>query len=131
MELIMFKFEAPNLISKVVSYRKYKHFFSDKFTLEVSDKLSKQHPSNMDYKNFKDTIIDSLNALLKREYLIKELRKAIIQMSKLHNIYLKVRSDENSIRHKKQRNNCVSLLRKAKRRHYENLSIADVIGSKK
>ena len=52
-------------------------------------------------------------------------------MSKLHNIYLKVRSDENSIRYKKQRNNCVSLLRKAKRRHYENLSIADVIGSKK
>ena len=73
----------------------------------------------MDYKNFEDTIIDSLNkyAPLKRKYLranhsnfiTKELSKAIMQRSKLRNLYLKVRSDENRIRYKKERNICVSL----------------------
>ena len=54
-----------------------------------------------------------------------------MQSSKLHNLYLKVRSDENRIRYKKQRNTCVSLLRKAKRKQYEDLSIADVTDNKK
>ena len=71
MVLTVFKSEAPNLTPKVVSYRKYKHFNSDKFNLEVSVKLSMQDLSTMDYKNFKDTIIDSLNkhAPLKRKIL--------------------------------------------------------------
>ena len=141
MVLTVFKSEIPNLTPKVVLYRKYKHFNSDKFKLYVSDKLSMQDLSTKDYKNLKDTIIDSLNkhAPLKRKYLranhsnfiTKELSKAIMQRSKLHNLYLKVRSDENRIRYKKQRNICVSLLRKAKRKHYEDLSIADVTDNKK
>ena len=100
-----------------------------------------QDLSTMDYKNFKDAIIDSLNkhAPLKRKYLranlsnfiTKESSKAIMQRPKLRNLFLKVRSDENRIRYKKQRNICVSLLRKAKRKHYEDLSIADVTDNKK
>ena len=54
-----------------------------------------------------------------------------MQRSKLRNLYLKVRSDENRIRYKKQRNICVSLLRKAKRNHFEDLSIVDVTDNKK
>ena len=54
-----------------------------------------------------------------------------MQRSKLRNLYLKVRSDENRIRYRKQRNICVSLLRKAKRKHFEDLSIADVTDNKK
>ena len=110
------------------------------FKLEVLDKLSMQDLSTMDYKNFKDTVFDSLSkhAPLKRKYLIanhlnfitKESNKAIMQRSKLRNLYLKVRLDENRIIYKKQRNICVSLL-KAKRKHYEDLSIADVTDSKK
>ena len=53
MVLTVFKSEAPNLTPKVVSYRKYKHFDSNKFKLEVSNKLSIQDPSTMDYKNSK------------------------------------------------------------------------------
>ena len=78
MVLTVFKSEVPNLTPRVVSYRKYKHFDSDKFKLEVSDKLSMQDPSTMDYKNFKDTINDSLNkhAPLKRKYLRANIRTA-------------------------------------------------------
>ena len=36
-------------------------FHSDKFKLEVSNTLPMQHPSTMDYKRLKNTIIDSLN----------------------------------------------------------------------
>ena len=49
--------------------------------------------------------------------------------SKLRN--LKVRTDENGIMYKKQRNICVSLLRKAKKKHYEDLRLADVTDNKK
>ena len=83
-----------------------------------------QDLSTMDYRNFKDTIIDSLNkhASLKRKYLranhwnfiTKELSKAIMQRSKLRNFYLKARSDENRIRYKKQRNICSHCLEKLK-----------------
>ena len=38
MVLTVFKSEAPILTPRVVSYQKYKHFDSDKFKLEVSDK---------------------------------------------------------------------------------------------
>ena len=72
-----------------------------------------QDPSTMDYKHFKDSIIDTLNkhVSLKRKYLranhsnfiTKELSKAIMQRSKLRNLYLKVRSAENKIRYKKER----------------------------
>ena len=50
-----------------------------------------------------------------------------MQRSKLRDLYLKVKSDEN----KKQRNIWVSLLRKTKRKHYEYFSIADVTGNKR
>ena len=100
-----------------------------------------QDLSTMDYKNFKVIIIYSLNkhAPLKRKYLranhskfiTKELSKAIMQRSKLRNFFLKVRSDEKRIKYKKQINTFVSLLRKAKRKHFEDLSIADVTDNKK
>ena len=54
-----------------------------------------------------------------------------MQRSKLHSHYLKVSSDENRIRYKEQRNICVSLLGKAKGKHYEDLSIAAVTDYKK
>ena len=55
MLLTLFKSETPNFTPGVVSYQKYKHFDCDMFRLEVSNKLSMQHPSTMDYKIFKDT----------------------------------------------------------------------------
>ena len=78
----------------------------------------------MYYKKFKDAIIDSLtkHTPLKREYLrfnhlnliTKELSKAIMQRSKLRDLNLKVRSDGNRMRYKKQKHICVSQLGKAK-----------------
>ena len=54
-----------------------------------------------------------------------------MQKSKLCILYLTVRSDEKRIRYKKQRNIFVSRLEKKERKHYEDLSIADVTDNRK
>ena len=141
MVLTVFKSEASNLTPKVVSNQKYEHFDSfGKFKQEVSNKLSTQDPSTMDYRNFKDTTIGSLNknAPLNRKHLRanhsnftpKELSKAIMQRSKLCNLYLKGRiRTELGLRNKEI---FVShYLEKLKKKHCEDLSIADVTDNKK
>ena len=52
----------------------------------------------------------------------KELSKAIMTRTKLRNIFLQNRIEENRIRYTKQISFCVSLLRKIKKRYYENLN---------
>ena len=59
----------------------------------------------------------------------KELSKAIMTQTKLRNIFLQNWSEENRIRYTKQRNLCVSLLRKTKR-YCENLNEKSVIDNK-
>ena len=60
----------------------------------------------------------------------KELSKAIMTRTKLRNIFLQNRSKENRICHTKQRNFCVSLLRKTKKRYYENLNEKSIVDNK-
>ena len=48
----------------------------------------------------------------------------------MRNIFLKNRSDENKIKHNKQRNLCVKILRKTKREYYQNLIVENVCDNK-
>ena len=50
--------------------------------------------------------------------------------SRLCNIFLRNRTEENKILYKKQRNYCVSLLRRSKTEYYENLNIKNVTDNK-
>ena len=59
----------------------------------------------------------------------KEINKAIIQKSKLRNVYLKDKTRAVRIAYKKQRNVCVSVLRK--KIDYENLDTKNVTDNKK
>ena len=61
----------------------------------------------------------------------KTLSKAIMQRSKLRNIFLKNRTEENRNNYAKQRNLCVTLLRKNKREFYGNLSEKKLCDNKK
>ena len=54
--------------------------------------------------------------------LTKELRKAIMNRSKLRNTFLKTRNEKSRGRFNRQRNFCVSLLRKTKRRFFGKLN---------
>ena len=55
-------------------------------------------------------------------FMNKSLSKAIMFRSKLRNKYTKFKTEEMHIAYKKQRNYCVSLLRKTKKDFYENLN---------
>ena len=54
-------------------------------------------------------------------FFTKELSKEIMTRSRLHNKYIKNRNEENRAMYVKQRNYCVSLVRKSKKKYYENL----------
>ena len=60
------------------------------------------------------------------KFITKELSKAIMLRTKLRNQFLKKRTSEAKLKYNKQRNLCVSLLRKAKRNYYENLDLNDI-----
>ena len=51
----------------------------------------------------------------------KDLSKAITKRLKLKNNYLKNRTEANGMLYKKQRDYCISLLRKSKTNYYANL----------
>ena len=61
----------------------------------------------------------------------KELGKAIMKRSQLKNRFNKNHNYENSYLYKKQRNFCVSLLRKTKKNYFENVKIQDITDNKK
>ena len=60
----------------------------------------------------------------------KNLSKAIMLRTNLRNKFLKNRSNENKTNYVKQRNHCVSLLRKTQREHYSNLDEKKICDNK-
>ena len=50
--------------------------------------------------------------------------------SKLRNDFLKNKSEESRVKYTKQRNYCVSLLRKTKKDYYSNLNVRDICDNK-
>ena len=61
----------------------------------------------------------------------KKLRKAIMKRSQLKSRYNKNRNYENWFLYKKQRNFCVSVLRKTKRNYFKNVKIQDITDNNK
>ena len=61
----------------------------------------------------------------------KNLSKAIMLRTKLRNIFLKNRTEENKNSYTKLRNFCVTLLRKSKREYFNNLNEKNACDNKK
>ena len=61
----------------------------------------------------------------------KDLSKAIIHRTKLRNQFLKLQTHESRLRYNKQRNICVTLLSKAKKKCYSDAKISDINDNKK
>ena len=64
-------------------------------------------------------------------FMTKELSKEIMKRSRLRNYFLRKKTEENCKLFVKQRNKCVSLLKKAKKEYYQNLDEKNVIDNKK
>ena len=63
-------------------------------------------------------------------FMTKDLSKNIMKRSRLRNKYLKNNNGENRKLYAKQRNYCISLLRKTKKAYYENLNERKVSDNK-
>ena len=99
---------------KIIEYRNCKSFEEDKFRCLSKKRLNDFNRDDITVDILKMTFLNLLNklALLKKKYLRanhsrfvnKELNKAIMQRSRLHNAYLKGKTRAARIAYKKQRN---------------------------
>ena len=127
---------------KIINYRSYKHFQNEAFRETLLKNLSQENFVNNDngFQRFCSISLNSLekHAPSKKKYtrgnhmpfFNKDLSKAIMTRTKLRNIFLQNKSEENKIRYTKQRNFCVSLLRKTKKQYYQNLNEKSVVDNK-
>ena len=111
----------------IISYRSYKNFSNATFRKTLIKKLSTENLVNNDngFEIICDISLETLNkhTLCKKEhargnqmsFFNKDLSKAIMTGTKLRNIFLQNRSEENKIRYTKQRNFlCFSFKKKKK-----------------
>ena len=106
----------------IISYRSYKNFSNAAFRETLIEQLSNDNLVNNDngFERFRDISLETLNkhAPCKKKhargnqmsFFNKDLSKAIMTRTKLRNIFLQNRSEENKILYTKQSNFCVSLL---------------------
>ena len=126
---------------KVILYRDYKRFSNTIFHAELQYMLIEQHF----YHSSNDDFVDMTMRILKRHaplkqkyirannapFMTKELRKAIMNRSKLKNKSNSVNTREAHHEYKKQRNLCTYLLKKAKKDYYSNLNPKTITDNKK
>ena len=138
MIVTVLKITFQRLPPKIGNYRDYSNFDHGMFRTCLFNDLSKEDVGNLE--KFIKVCINTLrnHAPSKKKYtrgnhlpfMNKELSKAIMNRTRLRNVYLMKRSDENRKKYSKQRNYCVSLLRRTKRNYYSSLDAKSVTGNK-
>ena len=133
MVVTLMKTSFWKLESKIIDYRNYRHFSNDRFRENVRSELSKVVLENSDkgFNKFLGVCKEALNmyAPLKKKYIRgnnspfmnRILSKEIMKRSRLRNKFLKSKSNADKKNYVKQRNYCVSLLRRTKKEYYGNL----------
>ena len=114
--------------AKTIQYRSYKHFHEQSFNFELNNKLMKIDINNTELKEFNEIFLKVLDKHAQKyigannsNYITKAFRKEIMHISRLRNKFLRERTNESKIAYNKQRNICVSLLRKTKTDYFPNL----------
>ena len=144
MTITVMKTTFQKLKPKLIYYRDYSMFSKDKFREKLSSKSSMQNISSTinGLENVLQIFIGVLDKLVpqKKKYnrgnnvpfMNKPLARAHTKRSRLWNRFLKNRSEVNRIHYIRQRNCCVSVLRKTKKKqYYANLNEKDVADNKK
>ena len=127
--------------AKTIQYRNYKHFHEQSFNFELNSELLKIDINNAELKEFNEIFLKVLDKHAPRKqkyirannsnYITKALRKEIMHRSRLRNKFLRERTKESKVAYNKQRNICVSLLRKSKRDYFANLDTKIMKGNRK
>ena len=124
---------------RIRNYRDYSNFDDGIFRACLFNDLSKKDVENLE--KFVKVCISTLNnhAPNKKKdtrdnrlpFLNKELSKARMNQTRLRNVYLMKRSDENKKKYSRERNYCVSLLGRIKRKYYSSLDEKSIKDNKK
>ena len=83
-------------------------------------------PKELDYDYFKQAFMNILNRhapMKNAPFMNKILSQAFMHRSKLKNKYNKYPTDQNKKNYNQQRNFCLSLLKREKRKYYNNLDL--------
>ena len=127
---------------RIIHYRDYKYFQNDRYRDELTPKLSNivSETNNIRLSEVLGICMDALDqyAPCKQKYtrgnhlpfMNKTISREIMKRTRFRNQFLKNRTDENKSRYTKQRNYCVSLLRKTKAQNYSNLDEKNVADNK-
>ena len=117
---------------KIINFRSYKNFGENLFREELKNALQ-DTGKEIEYDDFKQIFMTILNlhAPMKKKFIRgnnapfmnKTLSQAFMHRSKLKNKFNKNPTDQNKVSYNKQRNYCVSLLKKEKRKYYNNLDL--------
>ena len=142
MTLTILKSSFAKQKPRVLNYRSYKFFNNTLFRHQVLNKLRNSflQISDKDLIYFKETCLSVVNTIapLKSKFIRvnqapftnKEIQRAVMFRLKLRKKFLKRRSESNKNAYNKQRNKCVSFLRKTKKMHYSNLNVKDMVDNK-
>ena len=136
------KVSFQRLQPRIINYRDYRRFQNDVFREELlSELLNVSIGENEEgFSNFLDICKKNVNyhAPCKQKYargnhlpfMNKTLSKEIMKRTRLRNKFLKNKNDYNKREFSKQRNYCVSLVRKSKKLYYSNLDEKNVTDDK-
>ena len=127
---------------RVINYRYYKSFSNEEFRESLLENIKGKLSPNSDKSN--SNFINTCNTVLDKQlpkkknyvrgnqspFMNKTLSKAIMLRTKLRNKFPKNKSNENKKKYVKQRNHCVSVLRKKKRGYYSNLDGKNICDNK-
>ena len=141
MTVTVMKTIFQKLDPKIIHYRDYRKYCNDSFR---QDLLSTLVMENINLSNglqkFIDICIKTLDKFSSRKkkyprgknmsFMNKSLCHAHMKRNRLRKCYLKNRSEQNRLSYVKQRNYCVSLLRKTKKDYYANLNVKDIVDNK-
>ena len=123
---------------KIIQYRKYKGFSNEAFMQELKSALARF--SQFSFRAFKSTVdyILQKHAPIKKRYvranqasfMNSKIHKEVMRRTRLRNKFIDSKTDADRIAYNKQRNYCVTLIRKEKKAYYSNLNIRDVTDNK-
>ena len=139
MTICIMKQYVPKQTARQIIYRDFKHFNNLFFRADLHENLINMYEN--DYKDFEAAFLKHLNkhAPMKTKYvrannapfMNKKLCKAFMNRSRLRNKFIKYPTNLNKSNYNRQRNYCVNLLRREKKKYYGNLDIKNFTDNKK
>ena len=135
---VFYKKQKPTIIT----YRSYKNFSNEVFMADFQNKISQVTSENNDleFDIFKAILNQAIqkHAPINQRYvrankapfINKTINKEIMKRSQLRNKFLNTKSDIDKKAYNKQRNLCVSLIRREKKNFFNNINTRDITNNK-